>query len=107
MSELGRMSRARYLCFVSREKGIAVQDHHSEEPVNTVPPPSPIQMSAAKLHTCCRGQVCNLGSSRAISAAVAGTSAKAWPVLWHSPTLAHNLDNHFNSIFHPRISVSC
>lgn len=40
-------------------------------------------------------------SSRAISAAVSGTSLKAWPVLLHSLTLAHNLDNHFKSIFHP------
>lgn len=28
-------------------------------------------------------------------------------LLWHSLTLAHNFDNHFNSIFHPLLSVSC
>lgn len=31
---------------------------------------------------------------------------KAWPVLWHSLTLAHNLGNHLHSIFHPVLSVS-
>lgn len=108
MSELGRMGKARCLCTVNWKKGIAIQGHRSKEPITLFPLFPLPSMSTAKLHTSYRGQVSHLeSSSRAISAAVSGTSSKAWPVLWHSLTLAHNLDNNFNSIFHPLLSVSC
>lgn len=95
------------LDFVNREKGIVIQGHHSKEPVTVFPFLPLPSIRTAKLHTSYRGQVSHPGSSsRAISRCCIWHILKM-PVLWHSLTLAHNLDNHFNSIFHPLLSVSC